>query len=513
MQNYVDFVAKGTGIVFLGSLISTIVAYLLRIYLARELSVGDYGILYASISLLTSLTIFRDLGLSTALAKFVPEAMEQGRMGLVRIYLKYALLIHFVLTCVVCLPLILLANPIATLLFHDPTASNVLRILAVGTLLSFYSLSFVAFLRGRKQVLPYATFSLVYVLATLVSLHFLFSLAKNVTTASIGFAVGNVIAGIYVAFFALRAIPAKVEVKHKAKRVVRTMISFGLMVFVISTSLTLLTNLDTLLLASLRSAHEVSYYQVAVPTAMLVLFFASSLTTVLLPVLAELWAKKDVQLLSRAMYLLIKFASLVAIPLALLLFLFAEPIVLIFFGREYEEASAALKLLSLAYLFYTLAQVNLTCNLAMDKLNRVVRFVVLVVIVNFLLNLTLIPSLGVLGASLAALLTFVLLFSLTTIEVKFTFLMLKSKFELPLKAISFSFLAAVVTIVSIRVIQGMMVLPPLPKLLILSPIALMIYLLLLPLSGAIEREDLELLGKIEVPVPSRIVDFAKKLCR
>ena len=496
MESYITFVVKGTFAVFLGRLISTLIAYLLRIYLARELSLADYGVLYASISFLTSIFTFRDLGLSTALARFVPEAVKQGKPELARAYLKCALLVHFLLTALICLPLILFADPIATFLFHNPTASNVLRILALGTLLSFYSLAFTAFLRGRKRILPYATFNVVYVLATLISLNFLFSFAKNAVVASVGFALGSVIAGAYVAFFAIKALPSSGRAKHELRQVLRSMLSFGLMAFLISLFLTLLGNFDTLLLAMLRSASEAGYYQVAVPTARLILFFASSLTAVLLPVLSELWAKRNVQLLSKAMHLLLKFVCLAAIPLALWLFLFAEPIILIFFGQNYAEASIALKFLSLAYFFYTLAQINLTCSMALNELKRTARFVGLALMANLLLNSALIPSLGILGASFTALITFVLLFLLTTIDLKLTFLGLKGKLELPSKAILLSFLAAVATAILVKVLQVVIALALLPKLFILSSIALIVYSLLLLLSGAVGGEDVKVLNKM-----------------
>ena len=56
MTNYVEKIAKGSITIFLLSIIASIVGYLLRLFLARNLSVSDFG-LFFSVIYMTSLTV------------------------------------------------------------------------------------------------------------------------------------------------------------------------------------------------------------------------------------------------------------------------------------------------------------------------------------------------------------------------------------------------------------------------------------------------------------------------
>ena len=102
--------------------------YLIRMVIARDLSLGDFGMLYGVMTLITLLWSYNDLGFSEALNYFLPKrAVAKDWAGVTRLAF-YALVLQVVTSCVLALGLWALADPLSRWLFHDLSAAPVLRI-------------------------------------------------------------------------------------------------------------------------------------------------------------------------------------------------------------------------------------------------------------------------------------------------------------------------------------------------------------------------------------------------
>jgi len=116
-KNYAEVVAKGTGVFFAATILSTIIGYLLRIYLARNLSVAEYGLFYAVMSFISSIVVFRNIGFSAALAKFIPEFVVKKQPDSIRHLIYLLVFLQSVLTLLIALPLFLLSDSLAIAIF------------------------------------------------------------------------------------------------------------------------------------------------------------------------------------------------------------------------------------------------------------------------------------------------------------------------------------------------------------------------------------------------------------
>ena len=72
-MSYIKKAVKGSAIIFAFTIISVILGYLTRIVLARGLSVEEYGLFYAVFGLVSFFLFFRQLGLDSAMVKYVAE--------------------------------------------------------------------------------------------------------------------------------------------------------------------------------------------------------------------------------------------------------------------------------------------------------------------------------------------------------------------------------------------------------------------------------------------------------
>jgi len=92
-------------------------------------------------------------------------------------------------------------------------------------------------------------------------------------------------------------------------------------------------------------------YTIASTFVVLIAFFASPITTMLFPAFSKLDPEKDKDALRNVFQFSIKYASLVVVPVAMLVMCLAQPAVATLFGSSYTSAPLFLALLAVTYVF------------------------------------------------------------------------------------------------------------------------------------------------------------------
>lgn len=162
-------------------------------------------------------------------------------------------------------------------------------------------------------------------------------------------------------------------------------------------------HLDTILLGLLQPASTVGLYTVALrPNAPLVCL-PRSVLAVLFPSFARM-AVSNFDLLTRAFHQSIRFLWMIALPIAVAICGCAEPLITLLVGKEYVEAALPMRLLiwKTALSFISIQHRYLFA--ALGKQHTYARLVVLVLVLEAVVDLTLIPRWGCLGACAGCLL-------------------------------------------------------------------------------------------------------------
>jgi len=168
-------------------------------------------------------------------------------------------------------------------------------------------------------------------------------------------------------------------------------------------------NLDRIMLSKMCSLEAVGYYSAAYRLCFLWVSMASSLSLAAYPVFSRTW-NVNKEAVVKIFNSLFKVFLIVSIPLALLVYVTAEKAVGLAFGKDYAESIALLK--ALVWLLPPLYLMHLTGRTleAIGEQRFVAKSMIISVIINFFLNLALIPKLGALGACIATVITAVIIF-------------------------------------------------------------------------------------------------------
>jgi O-antigen/teichoic acid export membrane protein len=167
---------------------------------------------------------------------------------------------------------------------------------------------------------------------------------------------------------------------------------------------------DILILGQVRPLSDVAFYGAAQKVIDLAMVFTASASAALFPVLASRWrvSNEDTKrLYTRSLRFFAAFAIAAAIGLTML----AEPIILTLFGPTYFPTALPLKLLAWAFFFQVVSGPMGTLLVAAgDQFKKFVPLIGLVLLGNILLNLTLDPYFGYMGAASAYLVTALAIF-------------------------------------------------------------------------------------------------------
>jgi O-antigen/teichoic acid export membrane protein len=169
---------------------------------------------------------------------------------------------------------------------------------------------------------------------------------------------------------------------------------------------------DTLMLGHFKTTEVVGLYNAANPVSHFVFTPLVALQLIYVPVASGLYARDSVVELRQSYTLVTRWAVHIALPLLLMVLFFSEQILSLFFGTDYINASPALKLLALGWFVNVGIGPAAMVVMAMEKSNFLLRASLIGAGMNILINLLLIPPLGMVGAAIATVISITLSASL-----------------------------------------------------------------------------------------------------
>lgn len=392
-------IARGTGVVFAGTVISMFFGFLSRAVIARYFSTSEYGVVNLALTVLSIALVIATLGFGNSLPREVAFYREKESSKLDAL-ISTALAIVPVSSLVLTVALILGSESIARF-FNEERLAQALKIVAlalpfsalIGTVISISR----GFGRVREQVyfqnIIYPTAFLAFiVLGVLLNFSFTYVFLAYVLVQAVTF-LALVFDVLKVGLFSF-----KISVDLK--------IGKGLIVFSIPLMLTgilgfVMTWADTLMLGYYKGSEVVGIYNAAVPIARLLPIFLNSAGFLYAPIASQLYAQGKLGELKRVYQILTKWVFLLTLPIFSVMFLFPEASINFFFGARYVSASRALQILSLGFMFHTFLGLNGMSLLVAGESSFIMIANLVSALFNVVLNASLIPVYGIEGAAIA----------------------------------------------------------------------------------------------------------------
>jgi O-antigen/teichoic acid export membrane protein len=382
---------RGTLLLSLGWASQLLFGYAINAWLAHVFGAAGLGLYGVAMSILLWIEIGVISGLPTAVQKFT--ASHPGEAGGI---LRSANRLQAVSVTVI-FAIAFLAAPLSSRWLGDERLAGLLRIAIWDLWFYGFFFVFMSFQNGLKRfgnqaflVAFYAAFRLAFNLIFVSLYHSITSaLLANIAASACGLAAGLVMSKSHAASQTI------------ARRLETDLIRFAWPVALYSLILHLLQNVDLWFVKSNCGPAESGYYYAAGILAKIPYYLFFALSAVLLPVISEAIAKKEMETARRSIREAMRFLWMAALPLALLAHRFGRDALELLFPKDFGQAAGILAvliwgmtLLAVYFLFTTI--------LSADNRPRLALWITLATVVfDVLFNIIWVPRYGAMGAAAA----------------------------------------------------------------------------------------------------------------
>ena len=400
-------IARGTTIVFLGTIVGMLFAFGGRVLVARFFSQTEYGIYSLAVIILNVAVVISTLGLELGSPRQIAYYRGKDDAAKVEGVISSSLQIAIIASILLAVALFFTSNVISAQIFHEPGLALPLKIFSIA--IPFFVLIDIlaSLFRGFDEVKPKAYFQdiLRHGLFPVLLLPVIL-LGLSFTAGIHAFSASIVITAIALTVYTAKKAPFTMKRYRVAGPVTKELLLFSLPLLGVAVLGLILTWTDTLMLGYFKSADVVGLYNGALPLARLIPITLAAMAFIYLPIASQLYSQNLIAEMKRTYQVLTKWIFSLSLPLFLLLFLFPEAILSFFFGAGYAEAVLALRILALGLIFHTFLGANGYTLLVMGKTRLVMWANLLAASLNVALNIILIPPWGIAGAAIASLISY-----------------------------------------------------------------------------------------------------------
>ena len=389
----------------ISQIITSACAFVWTILMARYLGPSDYGIFGTAVSFSVLFTVLADFGVTTYIIRSIATNLEEESK-----YLDNALSLKLFLSvlylAVVLIALLILGWANYVVLFC--------MLFAIESLIKSFQGTIFSSFQAHEQMKYQAITNTILNVLTLVFIVIVTFTDFKLMGITFAYILANVIAIIYE-IYALRKHFVKPKFSFDIK-FYRTLIKAGIPFALTGLFYTIYYSIDIVMITHFSTTYDTGLYNSAYKLISVLTLFYSIYTAVIFPVMSKLF-KSEKDILGLSFVKSMKYLLLATVPIAVFTFFYGYDIIAIY-GAEYIEAGGVLKILiwTVCFLF-----VNGACSMILNASHEeysVTKIYSIAAVFNVVLNLFLIPKYSVYGASVATVLSEILILVLEMYMIK-----------------------------------------------------------------------------------------------
>ena len=402
-MNIAKKIGKESSITFVGLLYGNLNRYLYTALLARWVGPEFLGIYSIANSIMLISEVFAKMGLETGIMRFISRLNPELDKEKINLLIGSSLKMVSVFSLSIMIILIISSGTIVDNYFNGQSLLKpVLIIFAIA--IPFNALIQIsAFATQGFKRLKYKTIVTQFLNPTilLLSMVFCYWFMSKEYTIMIPILTTGVIGFLFM-IIVLKKVSGFKNNQILESKINYELLKFSYPLMFVTILQTLMHWMDILMLGYFTNPLTVGLYHPAARTAGLLQALLLSFLSIYAPLAAQFHSQGDKVKLSNTYQLVNRWLLIFAIPISAVFILFPEKVLLLF-GSQYLESSQVLVLLTIA----TFTQAILGAagpTLSMSGLTKLVLFNSIgTFILNFVLNIWLIPIYGILGAAIATL--------------------------------------------------------------------------------------------------------------
>lgn len=399
---------KNTFWLIFGEGVSQLLKVFLVIYAARVLGATEYGKFIFALTFVSLLVLFSDFGLSSITTREFSKNREREKEFSAIVALKIIL----------CLGVFVLTSGGSFFITPDPFIRKIILVLSVVVLISSFLEIIFAFFRARQKM-EYEAGAKIIQSALLTGISF-FVISKypSVENLSYSYLFASLLALIFILFF-FHSKVFRLRLSWN-KTSWRSFLSLSWPLGLGAIFFTMYSYIDSTIMGYLGQITETGWYNAAYKIVNFTFLFPTFLSLSFYPAL-NIAFQKTKEKLQKIWNYQMKLIILLSFPMVMGGVVLAPKIISFFYGQEFTPSISVFQILITMAGFVFLSEPLILILVVLNQQKKICWIAISGVLFNLFLNLLLIPQFSFYGASIAVLVTRILVFfSLLYFVLKFT---------------------------------------------------------------------------------------------
>lgn len=396
-------ISRQSAVFLTGTVFTAGAGWLFKIYVARKLGPEDLGIYALGMTVVSLVGLLAAMGLPTTAARFVAAYAGTNKFQQLRAFLLGSTFFLLATGSIVDGVILFGSHWIAGRLYHTPSLSRYMPMFALLVLTCILGTFCGQALAGFKEVAR-RTVITNFIGTPLMMILAVVLLATGAGLS--GYIAAQVIASAISTFLLFWMLwnllpPSARRFTGTLPRLERRVIHFSAAVFGVGILEFLIGQADTITLGLFLDARRVGIYAAATAVVAAVPIILTTVNQIFSPTIAELHARGERELLHRLFQTLTKWILALTIPLVSVIVVYPSSLMRLF-GTRFEAGWPVLVIGSLGQLVNCgVGSVGFLLLMSGNE-RRLVGVEIVMATVAVLLNLALVPPLGLIGAALVS---------------------------------------------------------------------------------------------------------------
>ena len=394
--------ATGSFQLFVGRIASTLMLAIGTLIVGLYISDVEYGLYTIALVPAATFLLFQDWGIGPALTKYCANYRAAKREEELRKIIVAGVTFEIITGITLTLISVLTASVVASNLLGNPESTYLVAVASTTIFFTaIYAVSLSIFVGFERMKLGTVT---MIVSATVQGLFspFLVYLGFGALGAIAGFTISQVASGITGAallyFVIFRKLSSAKKNTMKFSQALRPMLRFGIPLSIATIIGGITTQIYSFLMASYTELAMIGNFRIATNFALFLTFFTYPIQTVLFPAFSKLDPSKDKQLLKTVFASSVKYTSLFLVPATFALMVLSFPMINTIYGDKWLFAPFFLILYIVSNSVVLLGSLSLSQILtAMGETKMLMKLKTLTFCIGVPLAFLLIPPLGIIG--------------------------------------------------------------------------------------------------------------------
>lgn len=395
-------VARGATLLFVQGFLSFLIGLIYFMVMARFFAPAEMGVFIILTFILSLAQITTTFAFSSAAPKFIAqhiaEKQQEKASNVIFLILRVSVTASLLFSVIV----FFMAEPLSNLFFGASSWVTHFQLTAVASFFTVLYIVTLSFVQGLQKMGRVAALGLIFVTSQAILGIFLLYHGYGLIGVLYGWIFGYALAS----FLGLIMTTRQVKIRRQTYPF-KPLLSFTLPLYLSGLLGFALSWVDQLFVLPFQGVADVGIYGFMVRASGIPALITTSVFTVLLPQLSELYVLQGEEGLKDSFFMTSRYAVMVGFPLITGLVVLARPSLVLFGGETYAVATLPLIILSLATLPITAGVAIGPTFMALNRTRTYSMGIAVSIICNTILSYFLLANVdaGIFGAALARLIS------------------------------------------------------------------------------------------------------------